>query len=87
VVSRLLSRPRGTGRNGAGGGCQPAMVRAQARACVVSVTAGNNRRNSTAADSSPRCSKAARIAAASASVTMNMPAGWVWASKAASSPT
>ena len=40
----------------------------------------------TAADSSPRCSKAARIAAASASVTTIMPAGWVCASKTASSP-
>jgi hypothetical protein len=40
------------------------------------VTAGNNRRSSTAAENSPRCSKAARIAAASASVTTIMPAGW-----------
>ena len=30
------------------------MVRAQARACAVSVTAGNRRRSSTAADNSPR---------------------------------
>ena len=33
------------------------MVRAQARACAVSVTAGNSRRSSTAAENSPRCSK------------------------------
>ena len=56
AVSRLLGRPRGTGRSGTGRGFQPAMVRAQARACAVSVTAGNSRRSSTAAENSPRCS-------------------------------
>ena len=38
---------------------------------------GNRRRSSTAADSSPRCSIAARIAAASASVTTNIAGAWV----------
>ena len=85
VGSRLLERACGTEFCGAGRGFQPAMVRAQARACAVSVIAGNSRRNSTAADSSPRCSKAARITAASASVTTIMPAGWVGTSKTASS--
>ena len=39
----------------------------------VSVTPGNSRRSSTAAANSPRCSKTARIAAASSSVTTNIP--------------
>ena len=56
VVSRLLGRTRGTGRGGTGRGFQPAMVRAQARACAVSVMAGNSRRSSTAAENSPLCS-------------------------------
>ncbi len=51
-VSRLRSK----------GGFQPAMVRAQSRACAVSVSSGNNRRNSITASSLPRCSKARRIA-------------------------
>ena len=53
MVSRLLGRTRGTGRGGTGRGFQPAMVRAQARACAVSVMAGNSRRSSTAAENSP----------------------------------
>ena len=57
--SRLLGRARVTGRSGTGRGFQPAMVRAQARACVMSVMAGNSRRSSTAAENSPCCSKAA----------------------------
>jgi hypothetical protein len=57
-------------------GFQPAIARAHSRACAVSVTPGNSRRSSTAADSSPPRSKAARIAAASASVTTNMPGAW-----------
>jgi hypothetical protein len=52
------------------------MVREHSRACAVSVTPGNSRRSSTAADSSPPWSKAARMAVASASETTNMPAGW-----------
>ncbi len=84
VGSRLLGRARGTEFCGAGSGFQPAMVRAQARACAVSVTPGNSRRNSTAADSSPCCSKAARIAAASASVTTIIPAGWMCPPRATS---
>ena len=52
------------------------MVRTHSRACAVSVTPGNSRRSSTAADSSPRCSKAARIAAASASETTNILGAW-----------
>jgi Transposase DDE domain group 1 len=63
-------------RPGEGRGFQPAMVRAHARACVSSVTPGNRRRSSTAADSSPPRSKALRIAAASASLTTNIPAAW-----------
>ena len=61
--------PAGSGVAGRAGALQPAMVLAQARACAVSVTPGNSRRSSATADSSPRCSKAARIAVASASVT------------------
>jgi hypothetical protein len=56
-------------------GFQPAMVRAHASACTLSVTLGNSRRSSIAADSSPCCSKAARIASASASETTNIPRG------------
>ena len=63
-------------RPGEGRGFQPAMVRAHARACVLSVTPGKRRRNSTAADNSPPRLNAARIAAASASVTTNMPKAW-----------
>jgi hypothetical protein len=48
------------------------MVLAHCRAFALSVIPGNRRRTSIAADSSPSCSKAARIAAASASVTMNI---------------
>jgi hypothetical protein len=55
-----------------GSGFHPAMVRAHARASASSVTLGNSRRSSTAAANSPPCSKAVRIAAASASVTVNM---------------
>ena len=44
---------RVSGRRGTGSGVQPAMVRAQARACAVSVMAGNSRRSSTAAENSP----------------------------------
>jgi transposase len=41
-----------------------------------SAAPGNRRRSSMAADSSPSCSKTARIAAASASVTTNMAGAW-----------
>jgi hypothetical protein len=51
-----------------GSGFQAAMVRA-----LVSVTPENSRRYSTVADNSPPRFKAARIAAASASETTNMP--------------
>ena len=54
-------------------GFQPAMVAAQIAARVWSRTPGNKRRSSTAAASSPPCSQAVRIAAASASETTNMP--------------
>ena len=57
-----------------GGGFHAAMVLAHSSAAASSVTPGKSRRNSTAAANSPRCSKAARMAAASASVTANMPA-------------
>jgi hypothetical protein len=63
---------RFTGRSG----FQPAMVRAHSRACVLSVMPGNSRRSSMAADSSPLCSNAARIATASASVTTNIAGAW-----------
>ena len=56
AVSRLLGRARVTGRSGTGRGFQPAMVRAQARACVVSVTAGT----AGAARPRPRTRRAAR---------------------------
>jgi hypothetical protein len=52
------------------------MVRAHSRACTLSVTPGNSRRNSTVAANSPRRSNAARIAAASASLTTNIAAAW-----------
>ena len=55
-------------------GFRPAMVRAHSRACALSVTPRNSRRNSTAADSSPPWSTAARIAAASTSETTNIAA-------------
>jgi hypothetical protein len=51
------------------------------RACALSVMPKNRRRSSTAADSSPRFSNTARIAAASASVTTNIAGAWggaVW---------
>jgi hypothetical protein len=60
----------------AGSGVQPAMVLAHARAFMLSMTPGNRRRNSIAADSSPSSSKMARIAAASASVMTNIPSAW-----------
>jgi hypothetical protein len=52
------------------------MVRAHSRACTLSVMPGNRRRSSTAADNSPPQSKAARIAAASASLTTNIAEAW-----------
>ena len=42
----------------------------------LSVMPGKSRRSSMVADSSPPRTKAARMAAASVSVTVNMPAGW-----------
>ena len=45
-------------------------------AWTLSTMPGKRRRSSTAADSSPRCSKAVRIAAASASDTTNIPGAW-----------
>jgi hypothetical protein len=55
-----------------GNGVQLAMDRAQARAFSLSLMPGNRRRNSTAADNSPPCSNAVRIAVASASETQNI---------------
>jgi len=52
------------------------MIRARSRAFAMSMINGNIRRSSTAADNSPPRSKAARIAAASASVTTNILAEW-----------
>jgi hypothetical protein len=43
------------------------MVRAHSRALALSTMPGNKRRTSMAADSSPSCSKVARIAAAAVS--------------------
>jgi hypothetical protein len=65
-------RRRGGLGSGSGRGPQPAMIMAHSRALALSVMPGKNRRNSMAADSSPPRSKAARIAAASASLTMNI---------------
>jgi hypothetical protein len=74
---RLHPLPPGVGRGGAtASGFQPAMVRAQSRACTLSVMPGNSRRSSTAAESSPPRSKALRIAAASASLTTNIARAW-----------
>jgi hypothetical protein len=70
-------RGRTGGRGGSASGFQPAMVRAHARAWVLSVMAGKIRRSSTAAASSPPWSKAARITAASSSVTTNIAGAWV----------
>ena len=53
---------------------QPAIVRACARACVLSRIPGKRRRNSIAADNSPSFSNISQIAAASASVTKNIQA-------------
>jgi hypothetical protein len=50
-------------------GVQPAIVRAHARAFSLPVMPVNNQRSSTTADNSPPRSKAARIAATSASDT------------------
>ena len=69
----MRGRSRVTGRSWGGNGFQPAMLRAHARASVLSVIPGNRRRNSIAADSSPSLSQVARIAAASASVMTNIP--------------
>ena len=59
---------------GFGGGSvlHPAITRAISRAFAPSVMPGNNRRSSMPADNSPSCSKAVRIMAASASVTLNI---------------
>ena len=64
-----------TGHGAAGGGVQPAMVRAHSRAFAWSIP-GNRCRNSMMADSSPSSWKAVRIAAASASVTTNIAEAW-----------
>src|SRR6476646_7955463 len=48
------------------------MVRTHSRAHAMLPTPGNNRRNSTTADSSPRCSNAVRITAACASLMQNI---------------
>jgi hypothetical protein len=53
-------------------GRQPAMVRTHSRAHAMLPTPGNSRRNSTTADSSPRCSNAVRIMAACALLTQNI---------------
>ena len=69
---------------GEGGGVHPAIVRAHSLALALSVMPGNRRRSSMAAESSPCSLKMARIAAASASVTMNISAGWEGTSRRAS---
>jgi hypothetical protein len=77
---RFLSDHRisvGLRRSGrAGNGFQPAIVRAHFRANELSVIAGNRRRTSSAAAKSPHASIAARIAAASASDTVNISRAW-----------
>jgi len=65
-----------TGHGASGTGSQPAVVRAHSRAFARSVIPGNRRCSSTMADSSPASWKAAWIAAASASVTMNITQPW-----------
>ena len=75
-LPRLTGRSRARGRNGNAGGCQPAMARAQVRACALSAMPGNRLRSSTAAANSPPWSKAARIAAAASSETTNKPGAW-----------
>jgi hypothetical protein len=70
--SRRRSRLEGRG----GSGFHAAMTRAISRACRLSVIPGNRRRNSIAADNSPCCSYAVRIAAASASETTNISEAW-----------
>jgi hypothetical protein len=70
VFSRVTVHAR------AAGGVRPEMVRAHSRACVLSPSRGNRRRNSIAADSLPSSLKMARIAAASASVTTNISSPW-----------
>ncbi|MGD0110183.1 MAG: hypothetical protein ABSC06_40150 [Rhodopila sp.] len=61
-----IGRNRTTLAGGLGSGVQPEMLRAHSRALALSAMPGNSRRSSTAADSSPSCSKIVRIAAASA---------------------
>ncbi len=68
---RRLARRGLTGGNG--NGCQLAMLLAHNRVFSLLARPGNSRRSSTAAASSPPCSKASRIAAASASDKANIP--------------
>jgi hypothetical protein len=70
----------------AGSGFHPAIIRAHSCALVMSMMPGNRRRSLMAADNSPCSSKIVRIAAASASVTTNISAGWEGASQWASKP-
>jgi hypothetical protein len=58
----------GSGDNGR----HPVIDLTHSRALALSVILGNRRCNLMAADNSPFCSKAVRIAAASSSETMNM---------------
>ena len=67
---------RGLGLGITGSGFHPAIVRAHCRAMALSSISGNRRRNSTAADNSPSRSKMSRMAAASSSVTTNIPIEW-----------
>ena len=66
---------RGTADGRTSSGCHSAMVRTHSRAQAMLLTPGNSRRSSTTADSSPRCSKAVRIMAACASLTLNIDGG------------
>jgi hypothetical protein len=70
--SARLGRSRTTFAGIGDCGFHPAIDLTHSRALALSEMPGNRRRNSMAADSSPSCSKAARIAAASASVTRNI---------------
>jgi hypothetical protein len=67
---------RGTADGRTSSGCHSAMVRTHSRAHATLPTPGNSRRNSTTAESSPRCSKAVRIMAACASLTENIVGAW-----------
>ena len=84
AVERTVRRTGGRLTLRSGSGFQAAMVLANSRACALSAMPGNRRRSSTAAENSPPWLNAARIAAASASVTTNIVRAWEGRSGSAS---